>query len=221
MAKDYIPDPDADFRLWEANFIAYLSMNVAALGLLPADITPVVNAQGVFEDALVAHEIAQAEAQSARAAKDQARAEFEELIRTLVRQLQASAAVSDAEREGLGITVRDATPTPAGEPTTRPVLQADTRQPNRLTIAFADEGTPTKKAKPAGVTACLLQFKKGGTAPAADADWEFLAIDSGTPYVAEFDSADAGAAVWVRGCWINSRQQRGPWSNTLSTRVPG
>ncbi|MBI4578103.1 MAG: hypothetical protein HY718_00280 [Planctomycetes bacterium] len=67
----------------------------------------------------------------------------------------------------------------------------------------------------------LLEYKKGGEPPAADADWRMLAIDTNTSYSAVFDSDDAGQAVWLRGCWLSTRQERGPWSATNSARIPG
>ena len=219
---DYIPRTDGDFLTWEQNFLNYAAAHDTALGLVMlGDITPVATAATVWEAAYVDHGNQQAAALAARQLKDDKRALLETALRALVRRLQASAAVSDDERAALGITVRDTVVSAAAGVASRPVLQADTSKPGQITVAFADEGTPTKKAKPAGVTACLLQFKKGGTAPAADADWQFLGLDSATPYLAAFDSADAGEPVWIRACWINSRQEQGPWSATLSTRVPG
>ncbi len=213
MSRDYIPDPDSEFYTWEQTFMTYAAANTVAIGLAVGDLTAVTSAQGEFEPAYLDNDIKQNAARAARQLKDEKRAYFEKCIRELVRKLQANKLCSNDEKQALGITVRDGIMTPAASAATRPVLQADTSEPGRLTVAFADEGTPTKKAKPAGVTACLLQVKKGGAAPACDADWHFLGLDSATPYLAAFDSADAGAPVWIRGCWVNSRQEQGPWSS--------
>jgi hypothetical protein len=221
MANDYIPDADGLFLSWEQNLLDYAGANLVALGLVAGDLTAATALRGDWEIAYASATAAEAAFRQAVQLKREKRSAFEVELRMLVRRLQASAAVDNMERQALGITVPDSEPTPVGPPTSRPVLQADTSAPGRLTIGFADEGTPTKKAKPAGVSACLLQCKKGGAAPAGDGDWEFLAVDSGTPYLAVFDSAEAGQAVWVRGCWINTKQEPGAWSNVLSTRVPG
>jgi hypothetical protein len=42
---DYIPAPDADFHAWQLNFVSYASANLAALGLVAGDLTPVTTAQ--------------------------------------------------------------------------------------------------------------------------------------------------------------------------------
>lgn len=221
MSQDYIPSADSEFYTWEQTFMTYATANTVAIGLAVGDLTAVNSAQGEFEVAYLDNDAKQNAARAARQLKDDKRALFEKAIREVVRKLQATKLCSNEEKQALGITVRDGTMSPAASAATRPVLQVDTSEPGRLIVAFADAGTPTKKAKPAGVSACLLQYKKGGTAPACDADWQFLGLDSATPYLAVFDSADAGAPVWIRGCWVNSRQEQGPWSATLSTRVPG
>ncbi len=65
--------------------------------------------------ARAAHTAAQAATQSARQAKDAARSGLESTIRPLVARLQSSAAVDDAERQALGITVPDREPTAVGQ----------------------------------------------------------------------------------------------------------
>ncbi len=64
--------------------------------------------------ALPAHVTAQAAAESARAAKDGARVAYISVLRALVKRLQASASVSDAERASLGITIPDPGSAPIG-----------------------------------------------------------------------------------------------------------
>ena len=151
MANDYIPRGDADFNAWQANFVTYVTANLVNLGLAPPDLIPIASAQGAWTPSLTAHVAAQANAQAACATKNANRTVLETSIRALVRRLQASPSVSDAEREALGITVADSAATAAAIPATRPICRVDARQRLQHTIEFADEGTPTRKAKPAGV----------------------------------------------------------------------
>jgi len=221
MGTNYIPSADGDFDTWLLNFVTYAVANATALKIAVDDATELTGLQGIWATDYAGWVAAKDAAASAVLRKDARRKNAETFVRKIVRQLQASPDVPDETRRLLGITVRDTTPTTVGAPTSRPVLQADTRDPGRITVSFTDEGTPTKKAKPAGVVACLLQYKLGGTAPVADADWQFLAVDSATPYLAVFDSAAAGTALWLRGAWMNTHQEKGPFSSVLATRVPG
>lgn len=89
---------------------------------------------------------------------------------------------------------------------------------NRLeqVIHFFDEATPNSKAKPAGVRACELWCKIGGAPPVDASELLYLATDTKSPYIAHFEGATAGQTVhyWLR--WVNTRNEPGPWSETIS-----
>ncbi|MCH8808045.1 MAG: hypothetical protein IH986_18415, partial [Planctomycetes bacterium] len=180
---DYIPSSDGDFDAWQDNFITYASANAAALGLDPLiDIPPLTAAQTTWTTDRAAHTAAQAAAEAARQAKDAGRGGLEGVIRPLVARLQASGEVDDAERQALGITVRDTISTPVGPPLTRPVASVDTSERLQHTISFADEATPTRRAKPAGVRGAQIWVKIGDPAPTDPSELTFLATDTRTPY---------------------------------------
>ena len=216
---DYIPGGDAEFSTWQANFVTYANANLAALGLVAADLTPIVAAQPTWTASLTAHVAAQANAQSKRAAKDASRTALETLIRALVRRLQASPAVNDAERQSLGINVRDTTPTTAGAPISRPVVKVDSSQRMRHVIAFADAATPTRTAKPAGVMGAEIWVKIGDPVPTDPNQCTFLALDSRTPYTADYAGADGGKTAHYMLRWVSTNGDKGPWSETASATI--
>jgi len=45
MSTDYIPRPAADFNVWVANFVICVNVNLAAIGLVAGEMTPVTTAQ--------------------------------------------------------------------------------------------------------------------------------------------------------------------------------
>ena len=144
---------------------------------------------------------------------------LEALLRALVRRLQASAAVSDAEREALGITVPDLGATAAATPTTRPLCQVDARQRLQHTINFTDEATPTRRAKPAGVMGAQIWLKIGPTPPVDPGELTFLAVDTRSPYTADFDGEDGGKQAHYMLRWVNTRGETGPWSETATATI--
>ena len=217
---DYIPSADGSFDAWQANFVTYASANAAALGLDPAvDIPPLAAAQGVWTTDYGANTAAQAAAQAARQAKVAARESFEGVIRPLVGVLQASADVDDGERAALGITVPDTKPTPVGPPTSRPVAVVDTSQRLQHTIEFVDETTLSSKAKPAGVRGAQVWVKIGDPPPVDPNELTFLATDTRTPYVANFDGADGNKVAHYMLRWESTRGETGPWSETASATI--
>jgi hypothetical protein len=222
MAEGYIPRPDADFSAWLANFVTYASANLAALGLALADLDPVRTAQTAWLAAYPAHVTAQAAAQSARQTKDAARFAAEAVTRPLVRRLQASAAVSDAERASLGITIPDTTGTPVGPPTTPPAVRVETVSRLRHVIHFTDAATSTKKAKPPGVSGAEVWVKVAAVADPPPTDPKaltFVALDTRTPYTLDFDGADGGKNAHYMLRWVNTKGEKGPWSETASATV--
>jgi len=140
-----------------------------------------------------------------------------------VRQLQASGDVDNSERAALGITVPDTIRTAAvGGISTRPIGAVDTSQRLRHEIRFTDEATPTSRAKPAGVMGCEVWVKVSATgeaAPSSADELSFLSTDTASPYIAEYDGANAGKTAHYMLRWVKSSGEKGPWSETISATI--
>lgn len=219
MGQDWLPSSDADFLAWLKNFLTYANANLAALGLVAADLAPLQATATEFEIKLANHTAAQAQALSARQAKDDSRDSADGLARPLVTRLQASPSMTDPHRQALGITVRSGTRTAAVAPSSRPLATIDTSHRLQHTISFVDEETPTSRAKPDGVSGCEIWVKIGTPPPADPVELSYLATDTASPYTATFNGADAGKTAYYMLRWINTRSERGPWSQTVSATI--
>lgn len=216
---DFIPTADADFTAWMKNFIAYANSNMAELGLTAAQLTPIQTGATTWEIAYDANVTAQAQAQAIRQTKDDERVSLAALVRPLVAQLQATAIVTDAQRQALGITVRSTTRAVSPTPTTRPLATVDISKRLQHTIAFVDEATRGSRAKPDGVSGCEIWTRIGEPAPLDPGELKYLATDTRSPYVVEFDGADAGKTAYYMLRWVNTRGERGPWSQTVAGTI--
>jgi|ERR1044072_3699669 hypothetical protein len=221
MSNDFIPTSDAELIAWVSNFLSHANSNQAALGLTADNLTPVQDAAGNFETDFAANNAAQANAQGARQKKDDSRAALVALIRPLARLLRAAATVKDSDRHALGLNVRSTARTAAASPTTRPVAKVDTSQRLRHVISFVDEQTPGSRAKPAGVMGCEIWVSVGPTPPVDASECRYLATDTATPYTAEYTGADGGKIAHYLLRWVNTRGERGPWSQTVSATITG
>lgn len=221
--SDYIPQTDGHFDSWQKNFLIYASAHVADLGLTPADIAPLTALQTAWTTEYTAHTAAQNAARAAREAKENALLAYENAIRLLVRQLQASPHVTDDERRALGITVKDEarTITTAKAAATRPIGIVDTSERLRHTIRFYDEATPNKRAKPEGVMGCEIWVKIGDPLPMDGSQCIFLGLDTASPYVAEYEGKNAGLKAHYMLRWVTTRGDKGPWSETISATIAG
>lgn len=217
---DYIPDSDAAFELWRAAFDRYLKDNLAALGLTAADTAAINTLQTAWQSALIGVNDAKSAYDAAVALKNSLRQQLENALRALVRQIQANPATTDEQRAGLGITVSDTTLTRKPAPTTRPVGWVET-QPLQTTVHFRDIETPNSKAKPDGAHGCQLWFNIGTAPPKNLDEFDFLALDTQTPYVHMHDMEDAGKTVSYRLRWVNRRDEPGPWSDVITATVTG
>lgn len=207
--------------------MTFANANLAGLGLVAGDMTPVTAAQTPWNTAFAANIAAQAVAEGARANKDGARVTLTGVIRPLVRRLQASApsVVSDQERASLGITIPDPTGTPVAPPTTSPTCTIGCGERLRQIIDFRDSANPTRRAKPAGVIGTEVWVKLTAVGPPTPptpsdpADFDFLAVDTATPYLSEYAGADGGKNANYILRWVNSRGQKGPWSEVFSATI--
>jgi hypothetical protein len=216
-----IPPGDAEFDAFQANAYAKISGDLAGYGLVAADLVPVTAAKADWDTDYPASTTAKAAAQASVAQKDTSRFTYDGALRTLFAKVYAAGVAGPDLIEGAGMNVRDTTPTAVPVPTTRPVMIIDTSARFRHTVGFADEGTPTKKAKPFGVAGCELRYFVGATAPVDPDDFTFATIDTSTPYLLEFDPAQGGSmGHWVAR-WVNTRGEAGPWSDVVSATIPG
>jgi hypothetical protein len=215
---DYIPGPDASFQAWQDNFVTYANANLVALGLTAPDMAPITAAQTDWAAAFPAHIAAAAAAKAAKQTKDEARRDYVAVIRPLVRRLQASPQVTDAEKASLGITVAQ-TPAPIGAPTTAPICTIECGCRLQQTLRFVDSATPTRKAKPAGAIGVEIWNKVGTAPPTSESDLRFVAVDTNSPYVLNFPAEDGGKTnyVWMR--WVSPTGERGPWSEQAQATI--
>jgi hypothetical protein len=221
MANDNIPAPDPEFHTWVVPFSDYVNTNAATLGLAPADIAPLMAAVGTWVTAYPAHMAASASAIAARTNKDQARAAIEGVTRPLIQQLQASPKVTDAQRNSMKINVRSKTRTAASVPTTAPMATVNTSQRLQHTVDFRDSVASGSRKKPAGVASCEIWSKIGAPAPTDISQMTFVTNDTSTPYLVAYSGAQAGLMVcyWLR--WVNTRGEKGPWSEPVMATIAG
>lgn len=221
--SDYIPAPDDEFDTYlRDQFAPYEASNFAALGLTAADNTELQNATTAWGYAWTGFTNAEAAFKAATMDKDEKRAAAEVVVRRLAQKVQGNPAVTDVQRAALGITVRKTTKTPVGVPTTVPVLsRSDTSTRCILRLFFSDATTPDSKGKPPGVQSCEIREQIGGTAPTDPNAMAFLAIETRSPYRADFEAGDVGKTVYFALRWLNTKGQPGPWSQIFNAVCPG
>jgi hypothetical protein len=132
----------------------------------------------------------------------------------------ADTSISDTTLAGYGLPPRDKVKTASGAPTTAPVGQIDYAK-LKHTIHFRDAATPERKAKPKGIQGCEIWRAVGAQPPTSESDFDYLATDTDSPYVAFYDMADAGKRIYYLLRWLSKSGERGEWSETIEATVNG
>lgn len=216
---DYIPrDKDARYQ-WGNAFINYFTAHATDLGFDAGTVAYLTSLWTPYTDAYGNLAPLENAYRAGVGVFDTAEAAYTTEVRALVAQIQVNPNITDEQRTAAGLPVRSTTRTAVGVPTTRPVAEVDTSQRLQHTISFRNEGA-TSKAKPEGVRGCEI-WCVIGPAPASVADARYLATDTATPYLATFDAADAGKSVHYFCRWVNTRNQPGPWSETVTATISG
>lgn len=217
--SDYVPASDADFDVWQGNLMGQLKADKNKFALTSASDAELTALQGDWAARNAEHLEAQSKALAARVAKDEKRAEFEAALRRQVKTTQSAPGVTDADRAQLRITIRDTQPTAPAPPATRPVMQVDTSQRLRHKLTMMDELTPTSRSRPKGVSYLEIWVKVGDPAPTDPSQLRFVDTSTTASFVVEYDGADGGKTAHYMARWVNSRKEKGPWSQTVSATI--
>ena len=220
--EHYMPRPDGDFAAWANHYYDAVEKWYSVQGFDPNELKALKEALSAWNAAFPAHVKAQAAAEGARQAKDAARAALEREVRPVTNFVQGYPKTTNADRAEMGITVRDTSPSPAPAPTSRPLALVES--PARLThqLRLVDESTPTRRARPAGVLGAEVWVKlvdADSPAPTDPAALTFLTMTTKPSFRAEFKAGEGGKTAVYMARWVNTRGEKGPWSEITTATV--
>jgi hypothetical protein len=214
---DFVPTSDADFNLWQSSLQTLAQANATLWGILAADLAALVLQQTSWTTAFAKASNKQNRTSADVQAKDDSRRVYEKGIRNFVAQwLAHNPKVTDSDRQRMGLTIKSTTHTPVSVPSTSPLGTIDFSVRLQHSISFVDETNSASKAKPDGVHGCEVWSKLADAA-----DFSYLAVCTRSPYVINYNTADANKTVSYRLRWVNTRGQQGPWSSVVSATVVG
>jgi hypothetical protein len=150
--------------------------------------------------------------------KNQARKNYEPLLRVIVRNLEANTLVSDEDRAEMGIF--PAKPRkPSDNPTTFPDIYVNTSTIREIIIEFRDHEKDSW-AKPAGVHGAEIKWGILDHKPNEVDELTHSEFDTRSPYTLIFKESERGRTIWICMRWENTRGVKGPWSEFVSAIIP-
>lgn len=205
----YIPNTDAGVLSWGSNFTTLITADPGRYGL---EATNAALLQGLYDDFDAALTVAldpDTRTKPSVALKDGHKADFLASARAYAAIIRANLGVTDEDKVSLGLNVPDPTPTPIPPPSTTPVCTVTLAGIDVHQMSVADILTPTKKAKPQGVTGMLLLRTVTAT-PTAD-----ITIANLVQIVTKSDSListaglEKGKYANYAGVWFNRKGELG------------
>ena len=220
--EHYMPRPDGDFSAWAQHYYDAVEKWYSVQGFDPNDLTNLKKALETWLALYPAHVAAQQRAEGARQAKDAARAALEKQVRPVTNFVQGYPKTTNADRAEMGITVRDTSPTPAPAPSSRPLALVESGQRLTHQLRLVDESTPTRRARPAGVLGAEVWVKlvdADQPAPTDPTALTFLTMTTKPSFRAEFKAGEGGKTAVYMARWVNTRGEKGPWSEVTTATV--
>jgi hypothetical protein len=216
---DYIPIKDETFLDWAKNLYTF-ALNQYSEWNIPSP-------QVSLELLLAAYESALQTALNPNRgkvdvlAKNEAKEALKKEIRIYVKAyLINNPAVSDPDRENMGLPIHKTTHTPISVPTTAPQLFIDTRTRRRLVVAYKDEGSD-KRGKPQGVHGIEVKWAILDTHPADILLLTNSSFDAKPPLNIDFEEHDRGKKVFLCGRWEIQREgEKGPFGDIEEAIIP-
>jgi hypothetical protein len=219
MAGDFIPHADGAFLEWSKTLVAYVTVKLTGFNIPQEALTPV---QGL----LTAYETVFAAVQNPNRGKvdvlnkNEAKEALAAALRTFIKAyLTYNPAVTDADKENMGLPLHDGTRTPEPVPTTIPELELDSSVIRQITTPFRDAGSE-KRGKPAHVHGIELRWDLLDNAPSSVEDLKNSAFDTASPYTFTFDEAERGKALYICPRWENNKGDKGPWGEIYKAIIP-
>jgi hypothetical protein len=206
VSKPFYVLSDADLLLWSANFSQKLTATPAAFGVTSEQAATYATLNTAFDTALAAWREPSTRTPVTSADKKAARKALLDEAKFLVAAINTNPAVTDAQREELGIRPRKK-PTPVPLPDVSPMIDIEQVSGRRVTLRLHAEG---RRGRPVGVKGASLFTAIGDEPPVEIEQWKFEGLTSRTSKViVDFPESASASTVWVTANWYNERGQTG------------
>lgn len=219
MPKDYIPQSDFELIDWLDNFHSQLSAKKGALNVSDTALAKLATLKDDYKSKKAATDAARIVYDTSLEAEKDARRLAIVEARSMAQQAQRVPSITNADRAELRLTVRDTEPSPPPAPDSFPVVTIDTSKRLRHGLKWVDNKTPTSRARPEGIAYTELQSYVGTTPPTDISQFKLVETYTKNSATIEYTSPDAGKTAYYNLRWVNSRKEKGPWSETVSATI--
>ncbi|MDR2477727.1 MAG: hypothetical protein LBD48_00285, partial [Treponema sp.] len=154
--------------------------------------------------------------------KNEAKDALTHVLRTYVQGYVArNPAVTDEDKEKMGLPLRDPTPTPHPAPDIRSETEAVPSGKGAHTITALNPHTQSKEKPPLVSGVAFARRVRGTDEPKSHAGDMPSEYQAGASRTYQYTEEDYGKVADYATAYENSTGQRGPWSNVTSLLISG
>ena len=223
MSNNSTPNKELELIAKAKAAQAYANTNLAALGMVAADILPFTFGVTTADTAMNGYQSAKTNASSQRAGKDTSLVSLQKEWKRLKTKALTNPNLTDAQREGLGIPVTGKVKAMAVNTShTMPLVQVDNSKRLAHIVSYCESTTPSTKARPKGVKGAEVWMAVLGkdVAPPRDVSgMKFVGEQASSPVQMKFAVEDAGKVAWYLLRWVDTLSQPGQWSEPTGSMI--
>jgi hypothetical protein len=217
---DYIPAGEGQLLPFAKTLSAYALANFARWGmpspqtLLDAPIT-------AFETALAAYQSPN-HGKVDTLNKNEAKDALVHALRTYIQgYIARNPAVTDEDKEEMGLPLRDTIPTPHPAPDARPEVAAEPAGTGAHSVTAVNPHTHNKEKPPLVTGVSFAHRVRSADEAAAAAALMPSEYQAGASRTYQYTEADYGKVADYAAAYENATGKRGPWSNVVSLLISG
>jgi hypothetical protein len=214
--RGFLPETDGAMLAWSAHFLREIESDPQGFGLSQQAVDRYRQLHEAFA-ALLQQCLPELRYKVVVIEKNAARAALKQEARWLVKQIDGTVRLSDAQRTELGLNVPRAAArcaVPADSPTV--ALEVPRGRLVGLHLRDAQAG---RRGLPPGVKGALVFMWAGGMPDNDLAKWPLYTSTTKTNLQMDLTHCEPGETVWVAVRWVNSRLEAGPASTPVSVRL--
>jgi hypothetical protein len=221
MAKvDFLPKPDEQFRVWLTPLLTYIQNKQTVWSIPEEPVTELQALSAAFGDALSAAENPLTRTKVTVQKKNDARKAVESKLRPFLKAyVTYNPAVTNADRDAMGLPVHKTTRTDVPVPKTTVEAEVFWPSPGVVEIRYRDSESK-HRGKPDGVHGAEVAWAILASPPVNWTDLDRSTFDTRSPLRLTFEGKERGKTLYFAIRWENTRGEKGPWGEIMMALIP-
>ncbi|MDR1964972.1 MAG: hypothetical protein LBQ50_14470 [Planctomycetaceae bacterium] len=211
---DYLPRSDQGLLVWAKNLVLYAMEHYDAMKIPEESVVLLQQQYSAYSNTLTKAEFPN-RGKLDVLEKNEARDVLKSSLRKFVQGFLYNPAVTDVDREAMGVPSHDRNPTSRPAPDTHPVITTESKNHYELILHIRDSGRSRRK-KPENAIGAVVYFKTSDEPITDPNQLTSSVLVTRASHILEFPPSERGKTVYMAARWENAKGEKGPWSEIIS-----